>query len=78
MVRHTYQHANARAGITLGGVLGTLGIFATFSCIGETRGPPNCLATNEKFVAKTASGFQYPFQAWFVACPQTVKTFIFS
>ena len=28
---------------------------------GQGARPPNCLATNEKFVAKTASSFQYPF-----------------
>ena len=36
---------------------------------GGAGGPgfTNCFATNEKFVAKTASGFRYPFQVWCVA-----------
>ena len=34
---------------------------------GGGRLPPNCVATNKKFVAQTASGFQNSFQIWFVA-----------
>ena len=39
--------------------------------------PPNRLATNAIFVAKTARSCPFPFQVWFVGLPQTVKTFSF-
>ena len=55
---------------------GTTAIGNNINIHNQYKGPGlNCLASNEKFVAKTAGGFQFPFQVWFVAWPHTVRPF---